>query len=202
MKIGDYIICDGIRGKVTSISYTSTLVEAIDGSVIAFTNSQLFTKNYKNMTKNHGYELDILEVGVAYGSDIAKVKQLLTDAINKLPCINKRRSAKIVLKEFGDSAITLKILVWVNVLTQYTDDGAQRKQYRDSIPAARHPHHPQRHSRGCLPERSGGAVNTGSLIRPGRGRYPSRTEALSVVVGGALRPGRCSYPSRTLLLFY
>ena len=123
VKIGDYIICDGIRGKVTSISYTSTLVEAIDGSVIAFTNSQLFTKNYKNMTKNHGYELDILEVGVAYGSDIAKVKQLLTDAINKLPCINKRRSAKIVLKEFGDSAITLKILVWVNVLTQYTDDG-------------------------------------------------------------------------------
>ena len=47
------------------------MLEALDGSVIAFQNSQLFTKNYKNMTKNHGYELDTLEVGVAYGTNIA-----------------------------------------------------------------------------------------------------------------------------------
>ena len=52
VKIGDLIVCDGIRGKVTSISYTSTMVTAMDGSVIAFTNSQLFTKNYQNMTRN------------------------------------------------------------------------------------------------------------------------------------------------------
>lgn len=123
MKIGDYIQCDGIRGRVSSISYTSTMLEATDGSVIAFQNSQLFTKNYKNMTKNHGYELDILEVGVAYGSDIPKVKQMLVDAIGKLPCIDPERKPRIVLKEFGDSSINLKILVWVPVLTQYVNDG-------------------------------------------------------------------------------
>nr|MCR4852387.1 mechanosensitive ion channel family protein [Prevotella sp.] len=39
VKVGDWIECDGIKGKVSSISYTSTLIEAIDGSVIAFTNS-------------------------------------------------------------------------------------------------------------------------------------------------------------------
>ena len=123
IKIGDYIICDGTRGRVSSISYTSTMLESIDGSVIAFTNSQLFTKNYKNMTKNHGYELDILEVGVAYGTDIAKTKRLLTDAIRQLDCINPEKEPRIVLKEFGDSSIVLKILVWVPVLTQYYDDG-------------------------------------------------------------------------------
>jgi len=123
IKIGDYIQCDGIRGRVSSISYTSTMLEATDGSVIAFQNSQLFTKNYKNMTKNHGYELDILEVGVAYGSDIQKVKQMLVDAIGKLPCIDPDRKPRIVLKEFGDSSINLKILVWVPVLTQYVNDG-------------------------------------------------------------------------------
>ena len=123
IKIGDYIICDGTRGRVSSISYTSTMLESIDGSVIAFTNSQLFTKNYKNMTKNHGYELDILEVGVAYGTDIIKTKHLLADAIRKLDCINPAKEPRIVLKEFGDSSIVLKILVWVPVLTQYYDDG-------------------------------------------------------------------------------
>lgn len=123
VKIGDYIVCDGIRGRVSSISYTSTMIEAIDGSVIAFQNSQLFTKNYKNMTKNHGYELDILEVGVAYGVDIAKVKELLRNALMKLDCVNKDKGVNIVLNGFADSSITLKILVWVNVFTQYTDDG-------------------------------------------------------------------------------
>ena len=123
IKVGDYIICDGIRGKVSSISYTSTMLEAIDGSVIAFTNSQLFTKNYKNMTKNHGYELDILEVGVAYGTNIQQCQKLLIDAISKLSCIDHRRGVKVVLKSFDDNCVTLKILVWVNVLTQYGDDG-------------------------------------------------------------------------------
>ncbi len=123
IKIGDYIVCDGIRGKVSSISYTSTMLEATDGSVIAFQNSQLFTKNYKNMTKNHGYELDILEVGVAYGTNIKECQRLLIDAIMKLPCIYKKKGVKVVLKSFDDSAITLKVLVWVNVLTQYGDDG-------------------------------------------------------------------------------
>ncbi len=123
VKVGDYIVCDGTRGKVSSISYTSTMLEATDGSVIAFQNSQLFSKNYKNMTRNHGYELDILEVGIAYGSNVKEVKKILIDELMKLDCINKEKGVKIVLKSFDDSCITLKVLVWVNVLTQYGDDG-------------------------------------------------------------------------------
>lgn len=123
IKIGDYIVCDGVRGRVSSISYTSTQLEAIDGSVIAFQNSQLFTKNYKNMTKNHGYELDILEVGVAYGSDIENTKKLLVDNLMRLDCIFKEKGVRVILKSFDDSCITLRILVWVNVLTQSIDDG-------------------------------------------------------------------------------
>lgn len=122
VKVGDYIICDGTRGKVSSISYTSTMLEATDGSVIAFQNSQLFSKNYKNMTKNHGYELDILEVGIAYGSNVKEVKQILIDALMKLDCIYQDKGVKVLLKSFDDSCITLKIVVWVNVLTQAIDD--------------------------------------------------------------------------------
>ena len=135
IKVGDYIICDGIRGKVSSISYTSTMLEAIDGSVIAFTNSQLFTKNYKNMTKNHGFELDILEVGVAYGTNIKEVQKLLIDAIGKLDCIDHRRGVKVVLKSFDDNCITLKVLIWVNVLTQYGDDGKIMECIYDTLNA-------------------------------------------------------------------
>ena len=133
VKVGDYIICDGTRGKVSSISYTSTMLEATDGSVIAFQNSQLFSKNYKNMTKNHGYELDILEVGIAYGSNVKEVKQILIDALIKLDCIYQDKGVKVLLKSFDDSCITLKIVVWVNVLTQAIDDATIMECIYDTL---------------------------------------------------------------------
>ena len=118
---GDYIICDGIRGKVSSINYTSTVIDALDGSTIAFQNSQLFTKNYKNMTKNDGYEVGVIEVGVAYGTNVKEVRELLIDAIAKLGITNENKDIIVRLKSFDDSCITLKILVWLNVLTQGND---------------------------------------------------------------------------------
>lgn len=133
VKVGDYIICDGTRGKVSSISYTSTMLEATDGSVIAFQNSQLFSKNYKNMTKNHGYELDILEVGIAYGSNVKEVKQILIEALMKLDCIYQDKGVKVLLKSFDDSCITLKIVVWVNVLTQAIDDATIMECIYDTL---------------------------------------------------------------------
>lgn len=133
VKVGDYIICDGTRGKVSSISYTSTMLEATDGSVIAFQNSQLFSKNYKNMTKNHGYELDILEVGIAYGSNVKEVKQILIDALMKLDCIYQAKGVKVLLKSFDDSCITLRIVVWVNVLTQAIDDATIMECIYDTL---------------------------------------------------------------------
>lgn len=133
VKVGDYIICDGTRGKVSSISYTSTMLEATDGSVIAFQNSQLFSKNYKNMTKNHGYELDIQEVGIAYGSNVKEVKQILIDALMKLDCIYQDKGVKVLLKSFDDSCITLKIVVWVNVLTQAIDDATIMECIYDTL---------------------------------------------------------------------
>ena len=125
IKVGDWIICDGIRGKVKSISYTSTMVESVDGSVIAFQNSQLFTKNYKNMTKNHGYEMHTLDVGVAYGTDIEQCRKLLVDAVSKLKFIKRdpnHHKVSVLLREFGESSVNLQVVAWVPVVTQYSDD--------------------------------------------------------------------------------
>lgn len=122
IKIGDYIVCDDIRGTVTSISYTSTMIDSLDGSIIALQNSQLFTKNFRNMTKNHGYELDKLTVGVAYGTNIKHVQKLLIDAISQLPCVYKKKPVRVRLNSFDDNCLTLNILVWVNVMTHWEDD--------------------------------------------------------------------------------
>ena len=123
IKVGDLIECDGIRGSVSSINYTSTMVNTTDGSVIAFQNSQLFTKNYKNLTRNHGYELDVIVIGVAYGSNAAQVKALLTDTVSKLDCRDKKKDVNVVFSNFGADSIDFKVLVWVPVMTRTYADG-------------------------------------------------------------------------------
>ncbi len=114
IKVGDYISIDGTKGTVKSISYTSTTVEALDGSVIAFQNAQLFSKNYKNLTRNHGNVLSIVPIGVAYGTKVPDVKQTITDAVVKLNKPNYIKFLKVVFTGFGDNSIDFKILAWVD----------------------------------------------------------------------------------------
>ena len=120
VKVGDWIECDGIKGKVSSISYTSTMLEAIDGSVIAFTNSQLFTKNYKTLTKNHGYVLSLIPFGVAYGGNMKDISQIVEKAVLDLhhKDLDPERNVKVVFTEFGDSSINFQLLCWVDAIRQ------------------------------------------------------------------------------------
>ena len=74
------------------------------------------------MTKNHGYEMHLLDVGVAYGTDIDRCRQLLIDEVSKLDFIDKEHGVQVVLREFGESSVNLQLLVWVPVLTQYVND--------------------------------------------------------------------------------
>ena len=118
IKVGDLIQVDDTTGRVTSISYTSTIIEALTGEVITFQNSQLFSKNYKNLTRNHGYVLQIITFGVAYGSNLAQVKQLVEEAINNmnLEWIDPEKPVTSLVSELGDSSVNFKLLVWTDAL--------------------------------------------------------------------------------------
>ena len=121
VKIGDVIECDGVRGKVKNINYQSTLVETNDGSVIAFLNSQLFTKNFKNMTRNHGYEMAKIIVGVAYGSKVDQVREMIIDRISQLDCYDTSKGIQVLFQNFGESSVDLLVVVWVRVASQVAD---------------------------------------------------------------------------------
>ncbi len=124
IHVGDYIECDGIAGKVESITYQSTQITTTDGSVIAFLNSALFSKNFKNMTRNHRYELIKIPIGVAYGTDIEQVRQLLIEAITPI-CKEKNGAGQtitdtdipvsVAFSDFGDSSVDLKVGIWMLV---------------------------------------------------------------------------------------
>ena len=114
IKAGDWIEINGTMGKVTSISYTSTMIESLYGEVITFQNAQLFKNNYKNLTRNHGYVLAVVPFGVAYGSNLKQVATLVETAINNLDhkWIDPEKPVKSVVSEMGDSSINFKLFVW------------------------------------------------------------------------------------------
>jgi small-conductance mechanosensitive channel len=118
IKVGDWIEVDGRMGKVSSISYTSTVIESLYGEVITFQNAQLFTKNYKNLTRNHGYVLQILTYGVAYGSNLAQVKELIEKTLNdmQLPGTDPTKPITTRVYELGDSSVNFKLFVWTEAL--------------------------------------------------------------------------------------
>lgn len=123
IKVGDYISIDGTKGTVRNISYTSTTVEALDGSVISYQNSQLFSKNYKNLTRNHGNVLSIIPIGVAYGTRVPEVKSAIDAALVKLNKSNYIKYLKTVFAGFGDNSIDFKILAWVDSRKQTYAEG-------------------------------------------------------------------------------
>ncbi len=118
LKVGDLIEVDGTMGKVQSISYTSTIVESLLGEVITFQNSQLFDKNYKNLTRNEGYILVPISFGVAYGSNLKQVQQLVEDAVNGLhhQWMDPTKKVSSVVTTMNDSSVDFKLYVWAVAL--------------------------------------------------------------------------------------
>jgi small-conductance mechanosensitive channel len=127
LRGGDTIECDGIRGTVDNISYQTTTIRAVDGSLIAFPNSTLFSKTFKNLTRSDSYEYIPLDVGVAYGTDVDHARKVILKALKPLckpdkfgrDVVKPSYGIQIVLDNFGDSSLNLKVKQFVLVDQRY-----------------------------------------------------------------------------------
>jgi small-conductance mechanosensitive channel len=117
LRVGDWIECDGVRGKVTDISYQTTLVETIDSTQVAFLNSSLFAKSFTNLTRNNAYEMTVIRVGVAYGTDFQKLRDALEKGLEALKTkdsfgrdvIDPNYGIRIRFDNFGDSSVDVAV---------------------------------------------------------------------------------------------
>lgn len=127
LRGGDTIECDGIRGTVDNISYQTTTIRAVDGSLIAFPNSTLFSKTFKNLTRSDSYEYIPLDIGVAYGTDVDHARKVILKALKPLckpdkfgrDVVKPSYGIQIVLDNFGDSSLNLKVKQFVLVDQRY-----------------------------------------------------------------------------------
>lgn len=143
VRVGDYIECDGIRGKVESITYQSTQIVTGDGCVIAFLNNSLFSKNFKNITKNHSYEMVKVPVGVAYGVNVDYVRGVLIDAVKGLmtkakdgrDIISTKQPIDVVFDDFGDNSVNLFVTYWVLVESKFSMTGKVKETIYNTLNA-------------------------------------------------------------------
>ena len=128
IRVGDKISCDGVRGIVKRVSYQTTQVEDEDGSLIAFTNTDLFTKKFRNLNTGRNYEFIKMPVSVKYGTDIEKARQVILEAIQ--PLMVKDKTGRDVIDptfpvdvrfdSYGDSSVNLVVALYTTVETHYT----------------------------------------------------------------------------------
>lgn len=113
VHLHDYIECDGIRGRIVEVGIRTTTIDTMDGSMMSFLNSQLFAKNFKNLTKSHNWELAKIPVGVSYGTDVEKARKVIIEALIPLQERLAYKDTQVQVADFGDSSVDLVVKAWV-----------------------------------------------------------------------------------------
>ncbi|WP_428648188.1 DUF3772 domain-containing protein [Roseibium sp.] len=125
IKEGDWIEVSGQSGYVRKISVRSTRIETFDRHDVIIPNSDLISGTVKNMTLSSRSGRLILPVGVAYGSDLEKVRTILVDAARAHSGVTRYPVPVVLFMGLGDSSLNFELRCFLknveNVLSIKSD---------------------------------------------------------------------------------
>ena len=113
IKPGDVLETEGAMVRVKSIGFRATIVRTKDEKDLVIPNSQLVQDRIVNYTYRDTVCRFETTVGVAYASDLKKVREVLESVCNQLDWASPRHKPAVILSGFGDSAVNYKIRVWI-----------------------------------------------------------------------------------------
>jgi small-conductance mechanosensitive channel len=111
---GDIIEVNAVRGVVEKIGLRSTLLRTFDNTRVTVPNSELISNQVDNWTLADRTVRIRFNVGVAYGSDVKLVEQLLRQALADHEDVLPEPEARVFFIEFGDSSLNFLIFAWVD----------------------------------------------------------------------------------------
>lgn len=111
-KVGDQIIAGDFEGTVEDIQTRATLIRTYDGRKVVIPNAELFTQS---VIVNTAYQARRIEydVGIGYGDDIDKAKQVISQLLASLDEVKKDPAPEVLVVNFGESAIMLRVRWWI-----------------------------------------------------------------------------------------
>ncbi|GEB70677.1 mechanosensitive ion channel protein [Pseudoalteromonas carrageenovora] len=111
-KAGDVIETDDVFGSIHSINLRNTLIESFYGQLILVPNKVLFRNVLKNYTTLGVRRIEV-PVGISYGDDIEKAKEVIVDKINEFDFVIRKDETAVYAEGFGDSSINLLVWFWI-----------------------------------------------------------------------------------------
>ncbi len=108
---GDYIVCEGIEGKVEEITVRMTLIRRVDGQLVIVPNGFLF-KNPVDVLTNWNTRRVTFVAGVAYDEDVDKSREVIQEAVRQCGTVNKDNPIEIFAQEFASSSINFEVTWW------------------------------------------------------------------------------------------
>jgi len=114
IRIGDFLEIDDAYGTVESINTRSTLIRRNDGVHLLIPNSALLEKTVVNWTLIDHLARTRVRVGVAYGSAVKRVSELILQAVSEHPDTLKDPVPLVLFDDFGDSALLFETFFWVD----------------------------------------------------------------------------------------
>lgn len=113
IQIGDWIVTNNHEGKVIDINLRSVIIMEADNNAVMIPNSKIIDSPFKNFTGTKRSRITI-SCGVGYESDLEVVKQVTTNAIERVfnQQTNKNEEIEFFYTEFGDSSINYVIRFW------------------------------------------------------------------------------------------
>jgi len=128
--VGDMIRYDDYIGTVIDIDGRATVIETPTGETVRVRNTTILADPIVNMT-SIGHRRSVVEVGVAYGTDLDRAVDVLSGVVANAPLALENPKPRIMVSEFDESAITIQIWVWH--LPTVMDEVATRDQVIRSV---------------------------------------------------------------------
>jgi small-conductance mechanosensitive channel len=114
VNVGDAVDINGQSGVMKSIGFRSSVISTYDGSDIIIPNGDLLNAHLINWTLGDTKRRVEVLVGVAYGTDIEKVKTILMGILQSDVRILRYPDPIILVKEFGASSVDFRVLFWID----------------------------------------------------------------------------------------
>ncbi|MEC7264872.1 MAG: mechanosensitive ion channel domain-containing protein [Bacteroidota bacterium] len=114
LQVGDVVEVDGKVGKVFEIKLRTTRAITRDDKVLILPNHKFISDIVYNYTQNHKTTREKVTVGVAYGSDVVLVTQLLEQVAASQKQILKNPKPFVLFDDFGDSALMFSVNFFTN----------------------------------------------------------------------------------------
>ncbi|MDH3715747.1 MAG: mechanosensitive ion channel, partial [Gammaproteobacteria bacterium] len=114
IKIGDFLEVGETRGTVEAINTRSTRVRRVDGVHLLIPNSHLLENTVVNWTLVDRRTRTQVRVGVAYGSPVRRVAELIEQAVKEQDAILAEPAPLVIFDDFGDSALIFDSYFWIN----------------------------------------------------------------------------------------